>query len=62
MVHYRQASTESRTAYFKWKKERPVEKHSVVSFVAGYNAANKKLKTTRRRNHNGKTSEEEAEK
>lgn len=38
MINYRKSSEVARAAYFKWRKSTQ-ENWSVVSFLAGYNAA-----------------------
>jgi hypothetical protein len=38
-INYAAGSNELREAYFKWRKEHPYIKASVMSFTAGYNAA-----------------------
>ena len=51
MINYRASTKKLRAAYFKWKKKRHCEKHHVVSFVAGYNAAmNEKKEEKNERN------------
>jgi len=44
-ITYNKGGKEVRRAYFKWRTEEPWLKHSVRSFVAGYNAA--KAETTK---------------
>tara|TARA_R110000751_G_scaffold45158_4_gene102772 strand:- start:669 stop:938 length:270 start_codon:yes stop_codon:yes gene_type:complete len=43
MINYRKGGAGVQTAYFKWRRETPEEKHSVIGFVAGYNAALKDM-------------------
>lgn len=47
-INYRKSSVETRSAYFKWKKLCHLEKHHVISFVAGYNAATNDSKNKER--------------
>tara|TARA_R110000824_G_scaffold353298_3_gene540466 strand:+ start:1748 stop:1951 length:204 start_codon:yes stop_codon:yes gene_type:complete len=42
-MNYRKGGAGVQTAYFKWRRETPEEKHSVIGFVAGYNAALKDM-------------------